>query len=374
MIDNNIFNEPKVSLYCRNGILYVKFTNLRGKEIRKSLKVPCSRKKELKKNLVPLLKRKILAGEYDEGYKAEKFEWYAAKYLKQKENIKSYHEFENIVNHQLLPVFGNMKINEIKRGFIKEWVDNQLNHKTSKTLSKILSILKSIFHIAVEYEHIKDNPASTIKLPPHKKTIDMQPFNEKEVKVLIDNAEGFFKNYLAIAFYTGMRPGEIIALTLSDINLQEMYININKRIKKGDIDNPKTTSSIRKVPIPNELKSYLEDQIQKAKEEGVMILFFTPKTKKKFYDADKLDTYWKRLLAKLNMPYRRKYNTRHTFATLMIKNNVPIHIISQTMGHKNIQETLKTYAKFLPGENLNIDRNISILGNNSGNSSLEMTK
>ena len=175
----------------------------------------------------------------------------------------------------------------------------------------------------------------------------MQSFNEKEVKLLIDNAEGFFKSYLAIAFYTGMRPGEIIALTLSDINLQEMYINVNKRIKKGDIDDPKTKSSIRKVPIPNKLKPYLEDQIQKAKEVGVMILFFTPKTKKKFYDADKLDTYWKRLLAKLNMPYRRKYNTRHTFATLMIKNNVPIHIISQTMGHKNIQETLTTYANCL---------------------------
>ena len=123
MIDNRIFNEPKVSLYCRKGTLYVKFTNLRGKEIRKSLKVPCSRKKEFKRNFIPLLKQKILAGEYDEGYKVEKFKWYAAKYLKQKENIKSYHEFENIVNHQLLPVFGNMKIDKIKRGFIKEWID-----------------------------------------------------------------------------------------------------------------------------------------------------------------------------------------------------------------------------------------------------------
>ena len=374
MIDNNIFNEPKVSLYCRKGILYVKFTNLRGKEIRKSLKVPCSRKKEFKKNFVSSLKLKILAGEYDERYKVEKFEWYAVKYLKQKENIKSYHEFENIVNHQLLPLFGNMKIDEIKRGDIKKWIDEQLNHKTPKTLSKILGILKNIFHIAIEYEHIKDNPASNIKLPSHKKIREMQPFNEKEVKLLIDNAQGFFKNYLAIAFYTGMRPGEIIALTLSDINLQEMYINVNKRIKKGDIDDPKTKSSIRKVPIPNELKPYLEDQIQKAKKAEVMILFFAPTTKKKFYDADKLDVYWKRLLQKLNMPYRVKYNTRHTFATLMIKNNVPIHIISQTMGHKNIQETLTTYAKFLPDENLKIDRNISIFGNNLGNSLLEMTK
>jgi len=374
MIDNKMFVEPKVNLYCRNNILYVKFVNLRGKEIRKSLKVPCSRKKEFKKNFIPLLKQKILLGEYDEGFKIEKFSWYASKYLKQKENIKSYHEFENIVNHQLLPVFGNMKIDKIKRGSIKEWVDEQLNKKTPKTLSKILSILKNIFHIAIEYEHIKDNPASSIKLPSHKKTRDMQPFSEEEVKLLIENAEGFFKNYLAVAFYTGMRPGEIIALTLSNVNLKEMYIEVNRRIKKGIIDTPKTKNSIRKVPIPNELKPYLENQINKAKEAGVLTLFFTPNTQKMFYDADKLDVYWKRLLKILKMPYRVKYNTRHTFATLMIKNGVPIHIVSQTMGHKNIQETLTTYAKFLPNENLKIDRNISIFGNNSGNSLLKITR
>jgi len=161
MIDNNIFNEPKVSLYCRNDILYVKFTNLRGKEIRKSLKVPCSRKKEFKKNFVPILKRKILAGEYDEGYKVEKFEWYASKYLKQKENIKSYHEFENIVNHQLLPVFGNMKIDEIKRGNIKKWIDEQLSHKTLKPYLKYLAYLKTYFTLQLSM-----NTSKTILLQP----------------------------------------------------------------------------------------------------------------------------------------------------------------------------------------------------------------
>jgi integrase len=374
MIDNKLFIEPKISFLCRKNKLYVKFTNLSGKEIRRSLGLPCSEKSKAKKYILPALKQKILNGEFDANFKVEKFSWYAAKYLKQKENIKSYQEFENLVKHQLLPVFGNMRIDEIKRGIIKEWLDKQLENKTPKTVAKILGILRNIFHIAIEYEHIKDNPASNIKLPSHKKIRDMQPFSKEEVSLLIENAEGFFKNYLAIAFFTGMRPGEIIALTLSDISLDDMYINVNKRVKKGVIDTPKTKNSIRKVPIPNELKPYLEDQIQKAKEAGVMTLFFTPTTKKMFYDADKLDSYWKRLLKKVKMPYRVKYNTRHTFASLMIQNNVPIHIISQTMGHKNIQETLTTYAKFLPDENLKIDRNISIFGNNSGNSSDKIAK
>jgi hypothetical protein len=150
MIDNKMFIKIKASLYCRNNILYAKFFNLRGKEIRKSLKVPCNRKKEFQKNFLPLLKQQILAGKYDEGYKVEKFKWYASKYLKQKENLKSYHEIENIVIHQLLPIFGNININEIKRGNVKEWIDEQLSIKTPKTVSKIFGILKNTFYIAIK--------------------------------------------------------------------------------------------------------------------------------------------------------------------------------------------------------------------------------
>jgi len=56
----------------------------------------------------------------------------------------------------------------------------------------------------------------------------------------------------------------------------------------------------------------------KSKEAGLLSLFFTPNIHQRFYDADKFDVYWKRLLKKLFMPYRVKYNIRHTFAMLMI--------------------------------------------------------
>ena len=52
----------------------------------------------------------------------------------------------------------------------------------------------------------------------------MAPFSQEEVKLLLNNAEGFFLNYLAIAFMTGMRPGEILALTINDIDLENKII------------------------------------------------------------------------------------------------------------------------------------------------------
>jgi len=66
-----------------------------------------------------------------------------------------------------------------------------------------------------------------------------------------------------------MCPCEIIAFTISDINLNEMYININKRIRKSETDTPKTKNPIRRVPLFQNLKLYPEELIKIVKKENV---------------------------------------------------------------------------------------------------------
>jgi len=306
-----------------------------------------------------------LSGEYKQlNKKAKEFEYYASIYLRQKENLKSYYEYENIVINQLFPLFKHKKVNEITKGEIKEWVDKRLQEISSKRMRNILNILIAILDIAIDYEHISINPAKNIKLPSNKKRRnDIKPFSEEEVRLLIKSAEGQFKNYLAIAFYTGMRPGEIIALTISDVNFDEMYIIVNKRIRKGKIDTPKTENSIRKVPIFENLKPYLEDLVQKAKEKKVFNLF-TTKNNKPYYSPDKFHKEWYSLLEKCSIKKRVMYNTRHTFATLAIKRGIPIYNVSQILGHRNTQETLESYAKFINNEHLKINRNMDIFTDN----------
>ena len=370
-----MIENPKVSLFNRKGKLYVQYY-IDSKCIQKSLKKDYAKEnvKLAKKFVIPEIERKILLGEIaDKKTKVREFEYYADIYLKQKENLKSYQEYYNIVQHQLLPLFKGKKISSIKKGEIKEWIDEKLLKITPKRMRNLLNILIAIIDIAVEYEHIDINPAKNIKLPAHKPVREMYSFTANEVQILIENAEGQFKNYLAIAFYTGMRPGEILALTISDINFKEMIITINKRIRKGVIDTPKTTNSIRKVPILKELKPYLEDLIQKAKEKKVFNLF-TTKNNNLYYSSDKLHKSWYSLLEKCNIKKIVMYNTRHTFATMAIKKNLPIYQVSQILGHRNTQETLETYAKFIHNEHLQIDRNLSLFTDNLTDSNIENTK
>ncbi len=356
-----MFENYNISMFNRNGKLYIQYY-LDGKIKQKSTRLPDTPKnrKLVQKEVIPQLILKLKSGELSKKNPKE-FDYYASIYLRQKEHLKKYEEIQSVVINQFYQNFGkNTRIDKISKAQIREWIDKRLLEVTPQRVKRLLNILKAIFDIAIEYEHIEKNPAENIKLPPPKRIREMKPFTPKEVKMLINNAEGYFKNYLAVAFFTGMRPGEIVALTLDDINLNGMYIDVNKRLKKAKIDTPKTKSSFRKVPIPKKLLPYLQDQINRTKKLNTNILFHNPKGEY-LYDADRLHFHWKNLLKKCGLKHRAMYNTRHTFATLMIKNEVPIHLVSQTMGHKTIKETLSTYAKFLPDENLKIDRDIDIL-------------
>jgi len=264
-----------------------------------------------------------------------------------------------MVNNQLISVFGNYPIDKISKGMIKEWVDERLKEVSPVRMQKLLGILKAIFEIAIDYEHIKVNPCERIKLPKHQPIRTMAPFSQEEVKLLLNNAEGFFLNYLAIAFMTGMRPGEILALRIDDIDLENKIINVDKRVKKGEIGTPKTKHSIRKVPIIDELISYLKNQIEIQKQKNLTLLF-TTKNDKMYYDADKLHSFWYRLLEKCGIEKRVMYNTRHTFALNAIRAGINILDVSQILGHKDSYETLSTYAKYIKNEHLKIKRDIKL--------------
>jgi len=353
-------NITNISFFKRNGRLYVQFS-LNGKTKQRSLKMDYT-----KNNLKLMQENKhVIKQRLEESYlkRDEKniktFRDFAKLYLKSKEHLKTYNETQNIVNHQLLPIFGDMLVVDIKRSDVKKWVDMRLNEISPNRMKNLMGIVKNILQIAIEYEEITSNPVDNISLPKHQKSREMLPFKPEEIELLLDNCDiQWFKNYLAVAVYTGMRPGEIIALRVDDVNLKEMYINVDKRIKKGVEDTPKTKSGIRKIPIFKVLVPYLQNQIELAKKINSQYLFFT-KRGTAFYSADKLHSYWYNLLEKVNIKKRVMYNTRHTFATMMIKKGVDMFTVSQTLGHKNIHETLTNYAKYLPEENLKIDRNIN---------------
>jgi integrase len=154
----------------------------------------------------------------------------------------------------------------------------------------------------------------------------------------------------SIMFWTGLRVGECIALTPNDI-LQDKMIDVNKTLsRKNGVDHiydPKTTKSARRVPIPD----FLFDEVNNYKNslyeigDTEKIFYFTKSTLNKNLDSYALRAGVKRI---------RVHDLRHSHASLLIEMDQPILLISERLGHENVQTTWDTYAHLYPNKGITL--------------------
>jgi len=288
------------------------------------------------------------------------FSYYASLYIEFKSHELKYSTFDkykNIVKNRLEPYFSNMQIEDIKPSDIKKWLYN-IDDVGVKSKRHYLSVLSGIFQEAFYDEVIQRNPVKFIKLPKLiKKSI--KPFTADEVKAIMKEAKNDnYRYYLAIAFYTGMRSGEIIALKKCDIDLKNQTITVQRSRSRFGEDTPKTKYSIRIIPIIELLKPYIEELYYKHSNEYLFITQYNEpyRDNSVFYQQ-----FYKPTLKKLGIEYRKLYNTRHTYATNMLYNNLVTPVqLAQLLGHANTQMVYDVYVNYLEKHNLKFDKSIDL--------------
>ena len=338
----------------KNGKLYVQYT-VNGRIVQKSTGLLDTEENRalVKKDVIPLLEKKIIDGSFD-NEKPQKFSFYAKRYLSRKTKIKTYTKvckYVEILNE----TFGEICIDKIKVSDIEDWVAVRGNVNSIKTIKNYLSAMTGVFKEAMKLEAITTNKVLLVELDTHTpKTIE--PFSAIEVENLLKNVSGPLKLFIAIGFFTGLRSGEILALTKSDIDLENKEINVSRTITDGKLQSPKTRESIRKVPIFDDLVAYFENMT----DEGFI---FSRKDKSHYSNfPGHYKRAWEKLLKDCSIEYRKIYGTRHTFIVNMIrKSGWSILDIAQTAGHSSIQMIVKHYAKFIKSEHMKTDRNVRLL-------------
>ena len=188
----------------------------------------------------------------------------------------------------------------------------------------------------------------------------MKPFSNEEVQLIIGSADGALKNYLGIAFYTGMRSGEILGLMHQDIT--EDTISIKRSISKGKVTTPKTQGSIRTIPMFEKVRPFVEDQMKRNQSlylfdyEAHFISDISVLRKRK----------WHKLLTELEIEYRKIYCTRHTFITAMLNSNqYKLLTVAKIVGHSSIKTLMTSYAGFIKDDHLKINVEIDIFRESS---------
>ncbi len=296
---------------------------------------------------------------------AKTFEYYYDFFLESKSKQKSYSQKLYIYN-KVNEFFKSKNVDEITRLEVKRYIKNLSIKKRSK--GDYLTCIRGTLDCAIDDAVISNNVAIGIKVDDDSEPKDVRIYSTSEIELLLSNADGMLKNFLGIAFNTGMRAGEILAL--KQVDIKDTFIDVKKSLSKGKVTTPKTNGSIREVPILSDTLQYIDDQ-----KNTKSLYLFCDEEGKHLKGIDDLRTDWSKLLEKCKMAHSQMKNTRHTFITHMLDSGkFKVSEIAKIVGHVSPRMILTVYSGFIKSEKIKVDNDFSLYSQHMDNSKKEDMK
>lgn len=237
---------------------------------------------------------------------------------------------------------------------------------SAKSANNYLIVLRGIMAHHYRGELAAKNPTIGIKnLKVVRKLPDPLTTEERDL-ILADMAKKYDRRivaYFTFAFYTGMRPEEIIALRWSDIDQRAETIRVQRvRTFKGSERDGSKTHAERDVELVSAALDALSimkpfTMMKRGKNGESPDIFENPVTGRSWHDErSQRDHYWTPTLKRLGIRHRRAYNTRHTFATAALMAGVNAAYIARQLGHTNAKMLLEKYARWIDGADKGSER------------------
>lgn len=222
---------------------------------------------------------------------------------------------------------------------------------TNKTINCILLFLRSVYNYAILNKWVYDNPAKLVNTLPKVKT-DKQSLSEAEIKEFLSFIENYpinKKTPLILALYSGVRIGELLALEWSDIDFKNKTIHITKQVLNKKVTSPKTFNSNRYIHIPD----FVIDLLKQLKIESVVLskIVFCSNTGGYIKRNEFIEHWFKKVMKHLGHPDYTFHSLRHTYATYLLSNNIPVKYVQEQLGHTSAETTLNVYNHVLKSTN-----------------------
>ena len=280
-------------------------------------------------------------------------------YMKPTIKTRTYLRYGQMIRSHIDGAIGEIEIDALTPTVLQSMVTELMscgNSRTGKALSPnfvntIVSVLQGALKTANTVGVANEYIASRIKRP---KIIEKQVecFSLAEQKKIENFVRGSKKEKLfgiLLCLYTGLRIGEVLALTWEDIDFDKGLLFVSKTCYDASdgghhirvIDSPKTVNSRRVIPLPKQILPLLKGLKKRSKCEYVVADGDKPVFVRSYQRTFEL------LLKKLHIPHKGFHSLRHTFATRAIECGVDVKTLAELLGHKNATITLNRYAHSL---------------------------
>ena len=253
-------------------------------------------------------------------------------------------DYRYTMNRYVLPEFGNRPIALINYLEIKKFVSNlTCSHKRK---NNVLVPMRSVFKHAFLSEIIDKNPMDRIKNLKIEKP-DIHPLSMEEVRKVLESVSSRYRNFFIVAFFTGMRFGEMAALKWRNVDFRLGVIKVRETRVLGEEGRPKTKKSSRDIKMLAPVIEAMRDQMKETVGKTEAGYVFLNQYGKPVEPMPTNFHVWKPALKKAGLEPRPLYQTRHTFATLMLDAGEHPGWVQKMMGHETMQMIYEKYYSYI---------------------------
>lgn len=266
--------------------------------------------------------------------------------------LTTFNNKKTLITRHVLPYFENMPINKITPTAIRKWQNALITCRDgySQTYLKTINNQASaIFNFAIKYYNLESNPVRACGSMGRKHADGIKFWTFDEFSRFIDRQkdnEPYYTIY-NLLYYSGMRSGEMFALTLKDFDFVGSTVNIDKSlaIVEGDvlIHPPKTPKSKRVILLPEKVSGMVENYVS-------MLYGIKPDDRVFSISKSVLQKSNKALISASGNNHITIHGFRHSHASHLIELGFSPLLISERLGHEDIETTLRTYSHLYPNK------------------------
>jgi integrase len=277
--------------------------------------------------------------------------------------------YQYIVHKHLTPSFGNMLLVQLKPEHLQRYYSEKLQRGrcdgngglSSCSIRHHHMALHMALATAVRWGLLTRNAADAVS-PPRIQHRDMHICDEDDIRRFLEAAKAtpYYAIYY-LAFFTGMRRSEILALRWSDVDLTLGQIYVCRslhhlRNRQIVFREPKTSRGRRTIALPPSATLMLREHRDRQDSERLLLGILQSNNELVFCQPDgkpllpnPITHAWVKLARRLGMHGLRLHDARHTHASLMLKQGIHPKIVQERLGHSSVQITLDTYSHVAPG-------------------------
>lgn len=249
--------------------------------------------------------------------------------------------------------FLDIPFGKLRRSHVEAWVKAMTDRLEPSTVHTRVNNVRAALRAAVRDRYLAEDPAEGVMLPRRRRADQaMRLPTPDEVRAVIDAAEPWFKTYVRIAAFAGLRLGEASGVQVADVAWLERALRVRRQVQRGSggqavrVSAPKYGSE-RTVPIPDELTKHLSWHVSEVGVRGDEQWLFVgsgglpPHGNTIYY-------HWTKTIAGAGVEPFKLHDLRHFFASGLIAAGCDVVTVQRALGHRSASVTLNTYSHLWP--------------------------